>query len=543
MFSCENTCIKILKNEGELMSRMTRRNLLRASSAGALGAAGAVALAACGETVRTVTQEVPVEKIVIKEVPVDKIVQKTQIKEVPVEKIVEKTKVEKQVVEKVVTRIVKEMVPQKQAVRLEFSTDWSKGVRAETHKFMAKEYNKANPHVTVDILIISGSGGSTSVGYAGVLTNMMVAGSGPEVMSELWWNADLYNLDLEPHMKSAGMAPNDFWWHDGYLVDKNGAIKGVPYGVYTGCQCANLSLVDKFGVTLPGNDYEWNEFSDLAKKMRDPEGDIWGLDGQAGNAWNQGYGERFASEGALWYDTATEKSTAHIGDANGVTSGGKPVEAFTDLWNLIWKDNVAPNSDQAAATLSSPANTTGEGNLFRTGLMGMSGTGFNSLGSLKSRIGGRFEFHVFMPPKSPYTGIRGYHNETNNIAVNKVAEERGNAEEAAGLALFWHQDTMANYLAEYQPVVPAIKSVWGSDKISGITSGADVFPTLAAEAEKVGNFRENWVRGTYAHENWLEWFRVMRAKLGDRAMKGGEDPVKMMAELEKDGTAALQREI
>ena len=110
-------------------------------------------------------------------------------------------------------------------------------------------------------------------------------------------------------------------------------------------------------------------------------------------------------------------------------------------------------------------------------------------------------------------------------------------------ALFWHQDTMANYLAEYQPVVPAIKSVWGSDKISGITSGADVFPTLAAEAEKVGNFRENWVRGTYAHENWLEWFRVMRAKLGDRAMKGGEDPVKMMAELEKDGTAALQREI
>ena len=64
---------------------------------------------------------------------------------------------------------------------------------------MAEQYNKVNPHVTVDILIISGSGGSTAVGYSGILTNLLVAGSGPELMSELWWNADLYNLDLEPH--------------------------------------------------------------------------------------------------------------------------------------------------------------------------------------------------------------------------------------------------------------------------------------------------------------------------------------------------------
>ena len=150
------------------MSRMTRRNLLRASSAGALGAAGAVALAACGETVKTVTQEVPVEKIVIKEVPVEKIVQKTQIKEVPVEKIVEKTKIEKQVVEKVVTRIVKEMVPAKPNVRkLTAVTDWNSGARLETMNLLESEYVKRFPHVQeVDIWHLGGGGGTTSIGLA-----------------------------------------------------------------------------------------------------------------------------------------------------------------------------------------------------------------------------------------------------------------------------------------------------------------------------------------------------------------------------------------
>jgi len=46
--------------------------------------------------------EVPVEKIVVKEVPVEKIVEKEVIKEVPVEKIVEKEVIKEVVVEKIV---------------------------------------------------------------------------------------------------------------------------------------------------------------------------------------------------------------------------------------------------------------------------------------------------------------------------------------------------------------------------------------------------------------------------------------------------------
>ena len=294
-----------------ISSNMTRRRMLRIAGGLSVGAAGVAALAACGETEPTViTKEVAVETTVIKEVPVETIVTRTEVKEVPVDRIVTQEKIvtkEVQVpveVQKIVTQVVEvekvvektvvkevmvEAEPMRPPVRLEFSTDWGSGVRAATHKYMAAEYNKVNPHVTVDILIISGSGGSTAVGYAGILTNLLVAGSGPELMSELWWNADLYNLDLEPHMQRAGLTKDDFWWHDGYLVDKDGVIRGVPYGVYVGAMMANLSLVEQFGVTIPGKDYEFDEFRELAAQMSDPEAGIWGLERQTG-AWNPGLG-------------------------------------------------------------------------------------------------------------------------------------------------------------------------------------------------------------------------------------------------------------
>ena len=545
-----------------ISSQMTRRRMLRIAGGLGVSAAGVAALAACGESEpQVITKEVPVETTIIKEIPVETVVTRTEIKEVPVDRIVTQEKIvtkEIQVevpVEKVVTQVVEvevekivektvikevmmEAKPMLAPVRLEFSTDWGSGVRAATHKYMAEQYNKVNPHVTVDILIISGSGGSTAVGYAGILTNLLVAGSGPELMSELWWNADLYNLDLEPHMQRAGLTKDDFWWHDGYLVDKDGVIRGVPYGVYVGAMMANLSLVEQFGVTIPDKDYEFDELRDLAAQMSDPEAGIWGLERQTG-AWNQGWAERLSSEGAAWYDSASETSTASIA----TQPGGNSVEAFADWWGLAWEDGVAPNTDQVQATLESPANTSGSSNLFATGLIGMSGFGYNSGGGIKNRIGDRFDFHVFWPHKSPYSGLRGYHNETNNIVVNRAAETRGVAEEAAGLAMFWHGDIMAPYLAEFQPVVPAAKSIWNSPFITEFASGTDNFPALAAEAEAVGQFRENWIRGTHAHPNWLEWWRLVLGKLGDRALVGGENPYQMMEELDAEGTEALRREI
>jgi hypothetical protein len=499
---------------------LSRRRLLGSA---AIGGAAAIALAACGEA-----KVVTVEKVVTKEVPVERVV----IKEVPVETVVEKVVTRDVVVEKIV-----EAAPQRPPLMLEYSTDWSAGIRKKTHEFMRDEFQKQNPHVTVDILILSGEG-STAVGYAGLLTNLLVAGSGPDVMAELWWNPDVYNLDLGPHLQRAGLTPADFWWHDEYLVDKSGNIKGLPFGVYEGGMAANINLVEQFGVQIPEKDYGFDELREMAQKMRDPEAGIWGLERQTGG-WNQGWADRFASEGAQWYDTATSTSTI----TQATVPGGDAVASFSDWWGLAWTDGVAPTTDEAQATLSSPSNATGTSNLFATGLIGMSGFSFNQGGRMKDMVEGRFDFHVFWPPQSPYTGRRGYHTEVNNVTVNAAAERRGHAEEAAALAMFWHGDEMTEFHAEFQPVLPARRDTWSNPKITEFASGMHIFPELTAEAEKIGQFRENWIRGTHAHPNWLEWWRVALAKMGDRALVGGEDPAAMLAELEEEGTEALQREI
>ena len=84
------------------MKSVSRRRIMRL---GALGFAGSIVAAACGETQvveKIVTQQVEVEKIVEKEVPVEKVVEKIVEKEVPVEKVVEKIVTREVVVEKVV---------------------------------------------------------------------------------------------------------------------------------------------------------------------------------------------------------------------------------------------------------------------------------------------------------------------------------------------------------------------------------------------------------------------------------------------------------
>ena len=130
-----------------MVRAVTRRRLL---SAGA-GVAGAVALAACGET-QIVTKEVPVETIVIKEVPVEKVVVQTEIKEVPVEKIVVQEKVVE--VEKVVEKVVEVEVevqapPQVQSMTFTFGTDHTSGPRGKAMQWALDKFASVSPHLNV----------------------------------------------------------------------------------------------------------------------------------------------------------------------------------------------------------------------------------------------------------------------------------------------------------------------------------------------------------------------------------------------------------
>ena len=106
---------------------MTRRQVLRASGGAALGLAGTLALAACGET-----QVVTVEKVVEKEVPVERIV----TKEVPVEKVVTR-------------EVVKEVTAQRGAVKIELHHDHSSGPRGAAMSWALDRFQQTNPNILI----------------------------------------------------------------------------------------------------------------------------------------------------------------------------------------------------------------------------------------------------------------------------------------------------------------------------------------------------------------------------------------------------------
>ena len=105
------------------MRNLTRREMLRAGSAGALGVTGVAVLAACGEdkiveVTKVVTQEVMVEKIVVKEVPVT------------VEKIV-----------------MAESEPVAGPVSVRFATDHTSGPRGNAMKWGMEQFSRQFPNI------------------------------------------------------------------------------------------------------------------------------------------------------------------------------------------------------------------------------------------------------------------------------------------------------------------------------------------------------------------------------------------------------------
>ena len=118
---------------------VTRRRVLSAGAGTALGLTGAAVLAACGET-QVATKEVPVEKTVVEQVEVEKIVTRTEIKEVPVEKVV--------VQEKIVTVEV-EKPPERKTATIEFHHDHTSGTRGAAMKWALDRFAKEFPHINV----------------------------------------------------------------------------------------------------------------------------------------------------------------------------------------------------------------------------------------------------------------------------------------------------------------------------------------------------------------------------------------------------------
>ena len=427
------------------MSRLTRRNLLRASSVGALGAAGAVALAACGETVRTVTKEVPVEKIVIKEVPVDRIVQKTQIKEVPVEKIVEKTTIQKQIVEKVVTRIVKEMVPAKPNVRkITAVTDWNSGARLETMDLMESEYVKRFPHVQeVDIWHLGGGSSTTSIGLADAVITTQIVGEGPDVFIEFNERAEEWHLDMSPWIKQFGINKEDYIWQDASVNTRDGVPRFLPFNIGLPCWFYNEDLFAANGVGDPPLDgLKWSEFDDTFKQLTDVEAGTYGFQ-MTTSSWHWGLFDLLMSEGSLPYDpnpilsgSSADTRTTLWEDSR--KWGGDPVGRYEAYIDLAHKDKVgAPPSVLAALSAAG-----GVKQPYASGKIGVWSYGLQAFSRIVRAIDGRFTASATWPAMPDSTGKRSSIGGHSGLSVNVQTVDKGIEEEAANFAALWLDETI-----------------------------------------------------------------------------------------------------
>ena len=287
---------------------ISRRRLLRVGGVG-LGAAGALTLAACGET-QVVTKEVPVETIVVKEVPVETVVTKTEIKEVPVERVVTQTQVQvkevevEKVVEKIVEKIVEKVVtkevvveklveapPQQQTTRLVFVHDHTSGPRGNAMKWSLDMFAAKFPHIDVKFTpqpekFAESFGPQIAAGTQG---EVALLGDG---MVAAWAAAGAWALINPVLAKHPDFDPLN-WYYDGDAYSLNfqdtvpidildglrGPMFGMPYQGNVNGHHINLTMMEAAGIEFPtkGNWQLEGQFLEDLKKATDPDTETFGL--------------------------------------------------------------------------------------------------------------------------------------------------------------------------------------------------------------------------------------------------------------------------
>ncbi|HEU5315332.1 MAG TPA: extracellular solute-binding protein [Chloroflexota bacterium] len=417
-------------------------------------------------------------------------------------------------------------IQRKEPVKLSLSTDWTAGLRADTVKRWTVEFPKTNPNVKEVEIWTAPAEGTTAGAYNIKVQTAIAAGSGPDVMMEVWPAEPATILvQLDSYLQKKKFNKADYWWSKYYQETADGKIFSLPMGAYVGGMVANVDMFERAGVPLPQKDWTFNDMREIARKLK--VGKAWGMERQVG-AWDQGWTNRFASEGAEWYDRQTLKT----GFATG-KDGGKPQEMFEDWWGLVWRDRVAPNPDEVKQVQADAGVTSGP--LFATGLIGMSGLPFYQAGILRDAVQGKFRWRALWPPKSPYSGRRGYHLETNCISINKTAKD---VDLAVELGYYWLTDDMSSFLASNLPVMPPARKWHRSKEVQSMAPGMEIFGDVADEAQKIGSDRHKYQGGTGASPKSLQFLSMARAPL-EMALNTGSDPRVALRDCVAAGDRAL----
>ena len=513
----------------------------------ALGISGAVALAACGET-QVVTKEVPVDRVVVKEVevekivtqqvekvvtqevekiireqvPVEKVVEVQKVVEVPVEKVVEKvvTKEVQKVVEKVVQ--VEKMAERPRAV-LRFAHDHSSGLRGKQMQWALDRFAQVRPDIAVKfepqnhmfqdsfgIQLAGGTQAECALLDGGFFHQWVDKGGFVQINSYLDkhpdWNPRNYGMWPDQHtINFANKHPIP--WNDGIT----GPAFGLPFQAGMNGVLYNYTLFEAAGIDQPsaGNWGILTEFHDAARALTNPETNQYGFRSSS-SMWGfwAGWGRALAdgNEELLYYDENATRMTIFDDGAH---------RAHDFVVNAIWDEGIS-NKLEDAKFLSGEFNDP-----FSAGKMGVAN--FGSAGNYVVRIAGRFDWGINVQPEGP-RGEAPIHTSQQPHLVTNAAESNGVMEQAVDMLVFFAGAEVQERAAIDRGFVPVNLEVHAGPAMQVAPPQGHNHITRILTGR---NDHQHWQS---AHPSWWEWFDGWR-KGSDKSFIGEVTP--------EEGRAAL----
>jgi multiple sugar transport system substrate-binding protein len=311
-------------------------------------------------------------------------------------------------------------VPPKEPVTLDFQA-WGDNADLPAWEKLVQMYKERNPHVTINYSPVA----DPNANFYQQLQTSIAGGTPPDVASFQGWEWQTYaDKDL--------LAPvDDLVKRDGfdflYPQDVKGVVdttarKGktylIPLQVATMLMFYAKKPFDDAGVPYPTDDWTYEEFMEIAKKLTNTSGGtkMFGL--QANGNWFRDIGW-IRGTGKQEFDSLIDPKTATFNQPEIVDIVQKVAQ------DVIYTDGIAP----------SPADMSGGANTFQTGNCAMKYEGpwwFPAMNSPQLREEGKqIEFDVVLMPKMA-DADRPHRGWAEGIALLNS----DNVEEAWGFASF-----------------------------------------------------------------------------------------------------------
>ncbi|NQT58491.1 MAG: sugar ABC transporter substrate-binding protein [Bacteroidetes bacterium] len=238
-----------------------------------------------------------------------------------------------------------------EVVTLNWWTINSEDYTAEVQTALAREFEKVNPNIKVEVTVLPSSG------FGQKMNTALAAGEGGPDLAFFWttaWYPEA--LDLTPYIERDNFDTSQyiksFWDTRAVAGDK---VVGLPLGVGASLVMYNKDMFDAAGVSYPENDWTVYDYLELVKQLENPDKKVWG-----GDAPRKPFR-------ALWFNFDAQPYSDDSMTVDGYINGDGMVEAYTWLWDLV--DTGAVPSTADLATLSSEG--TGPVDLFLAGRLAM----------------------------------------------------------------------------------------------------------------------------------------------------------------------------